>query len=763
MGLTYVPPMIQNGEKIVELQQEEVEKETEKWKMAVIMYVVRDTPSIGAVERFIAFKWNFVTKPKVYYRNEGYFVVKFSSIEERNEVLYSGPSTINSRPVITKAWAPDFDFEEEVLKTLPLWVKLPNLHLNCWGADSLSRIGSGLGTPIYADECTTKVERISYARILVEMDITRPLPMKITVKDPNGRKFEQAVTYDWKPVYCSTCLQLGHNCLNKTPMQQLEPKQTKQRQEWKPKEQNKPSTRNEGSQDTEARKQPETNQEITTDTQNHQHSQDTKEKWQEVRGKSAAKQSHVTTTEERLVMGNGFTALTRASTQQININTGRMEGGQCSRGRMEEAIFPDQICYDVGHMECRIWIVWEPNEVAYTTISYKPQYIHGEATLLASRQEFTFTAIYGLHTVDARKSLWADLLSWSHTQQKPWLCMGDFNAVLSEDDRSNGSPIQEWEVRDFKEFMLKAGMTEMRIVGRSFTRTNSHVFSRIDRVVVNSEWITKMPHLDAMVMNPYFSDHSPLCIKFGEEPQNFRPFRFFNHLADHKEFLQIVTNAWTGKETAQMSGIWRKLKAVKGELKKLNTTEFAAVDKKVKHARQQLQEIQEKIRNNYQQARLFEEEKGLKKQLEKWVNIEESIFKQKSKNQWLKLGDSNSAFFFANMKSRISQTKIRSLMTTTGEIVQTMEAIEKEIVDFYKELLGSSATALPAIHPRVMKEGKMLNRKQQLKLIEPVREEEVYNALKNIDDLKAPGCDRFNLFFFKKSWGIIGKEITKAV
>lgn len=285
---------------------------------------------------------------------------------------------------------------------------------------------------------------------------------------------------------------------------------------------------------------------------------------------------------------------------------------------------------------------------------------------MASRQEFTFTAIYGLHTVDARKSLWVDLLSWGHSQQRPWLCMGDFNTILSDDGRSNGNPIQEWEVRDFKEFMMKAGMTEMRTVGRNFTWTNSHVFSRIDRAVVHSEWITKMPHLDAMVMDPYFSNHFPLCVKFGEEPQNPRPFRFFNHLADHKEFLQIVTNVWTRKEIAQMPVIWKKLKEVKGELKKLNTTEFAAVDTKVKHARQQLKEIQERIRNNYLQTKLFEEEEEMKKRLEKWVNIEESIFNQKSRNQWLKLGDSNSAFFFANMKSRVSQNKIRSLMTATG-------------------------------------------------------------------------------------------------
>lgn len=56
--------------------------------------------------------------------------------------------------------------------------------------DSLSRIGSGRGNPIYADECKTKVEKISYPIILVEMDITKPLPTRITVKDPSDRQFE---------------------------------------------------------------------------------------------------------------------------------------------------------------------------------------------------------------------------------------------------------------------------------------------------------------------------------------------------------------------------------------------------------------------------------------------------------------------------------------------------------------------------------------------------------------------------------------------
>lgn len=151
----------------MELQQAEVEIATKKWKVAIILYVVGDTPSIGAVERFIAAQWNFVSKPKVYYHNDGYFVIRFNNLEERNEVRYSGPYMINNKPIITKAWPADFSFNDEVLKTIPVWVRLPNLPLNCWDIDSLSMIGSGLGNPIYADDCTKNVDRISYARILV--------------------------------------------------------------------------------------------------------------------------------------------------------------------------------------------------------------------------------------------------------------------------------------------------------------------------------------------------------------------------------------------------------------------------------------------------------------------------------------------------------------------------------------------------------------------------------------------------------------------
>ncbi|XP_060182466.1 uncharacterized protein LOC132612157 [Lycium barbarum] len=95
---------------------------------------------------------------------------------------------------------------------IPLWVKLPNLPLSCWGPKSLSRIANTLGTPICVDDCTSKLERVSYARLLIEMDATVALPNVIKVIDPHGEVFDQEVWCDWKLQYCPICCQISHLC-----------------------------------------------------------------------------------------------------------------------------------------------------------------------------------------------------------------------------------------------------------------------------------------------------------------------------------------------------------------------------------------------------------------------------------------------------------------------------------------------------------------------------------------------------------------------
>ncbi|KAK4714104.1 hypothetical protein R3W88_020011 [Solanum pinnatisectum] len=134
-----------------------------------------------------------------------------------NQILYPGPYTINNRPIILKPWTVNFDFNKEFPTKIPFWVKFSKLPMSCWGKGSLSQISSVIGVSIYADECTAKQTRISYARMLIEVNVTKPLPEKIVVMDPTGNKFEQEVFYDWKPKFCPKCSMVGHTCTKKMP------------------------------------------------------------------------------------------------------------------------------------------------------------------------------------------------------------------------------------------------------------------------------------------------------------------------------------------------------------------------------------------------------------------------------------------------------------------------------------------------------------------------------------------------------------------
>ncbi|KAM3216243.1 hypothetical protein P3L10_025684 [Capsicum annuum] len=226
--------------------------------------------------------------------------------------------------------------------------------------------------------------------------------------------------------------------------------------------------------------------------------------------------------------------------------------------------------------------------------------------------------------------------------------MGDYNVVANVHDRIVGSPVLE--------------------IGRNFTWTNSHVFSTIDRALVNSVWLQQMAQLEVLVMDPGFSDHSPFRVAF-QVPKHRDPksFKFLNCLAEHHQF------------------------------------------KPIKAARNHLAKLQEAMRTDHQPG-LFEQKRETRSDLEIWSLIGESKLKQKSRVNWLKLRDANNSFFLASIMNRVAQNSITQLISLSGSVLQNHVDIEKEITMFYRGLLGTAVTLLCAIDPSNIKMGPVLNR-----------------------------------------------------
>lgn len=166
-----------------------------------------------------------LNKPELFYHEEGYYIARFQSKEDMNKIFHAGQYSVNNRPMILKPWTPDFELNAEFLSEIPLRVTFPKLPMTYWSCNSLNRIASAIGVPFYADECTTKQTRISCARMLIQANVTKPLPMEVMICDGKGTQFQQAVEYDWKPEFCEECQQIGHRC---KPKQQAEPDQFEQ-------------------------------------------------------------------------------------------------------------------------------------------------------------------------------------------------------------------------------------------------------------------------------------------------------------------------------------------------------------------------------------------------------------------------------------------------------------------------------------------------------------------------------------------------------
>ncbi|KAH0674549.1 hypothetical protein KY284_025636 [Solanum tuberosum] len=90
--------------------------------------------------------------------------------------------------------------------------RFPGLPVGYWSIEALSKVASAVGRPLYTDQYTANVVKISYAKILIEVDVSQLLTEVIQIETTIGL-WEQQVDSEWKPKYCNESLGYGHTDL----------------------------------------------------------------------------------------------------------------------------------------------------------------------------------------------------------------------------------------------------------------------------------------------------------------------------------------------------------------------------------------------------------------------------------------------------------------------------------------------------------------------------------------------------------------------
>lgn len=80
------------------------------------------------------------------------------------------------------------------------------------GDKGIGKIASSIGKPVMTDECTDNELGVSYARVMIKVDIIIKLTESITIRRLTRTNIKQSVEYEWKPPFCKKCNKVGHQC-----------------------------------------------------------------------------------------------------------------------------------------------------------------------------------------------------------------------------------------------------------------------------------------------------------------------------------------------------------------------------------------------------------------------------------------------------------------------------------------------------------------------------------------------------------------------
>ncbi|KAL0322019.1 UNVERIFIED_CONTAM: hypothetical protein Scaly_2498300 [Sesamum calycinum] len=176
-----------------------------KLGFCLVCYIAGKFPGLKAL-RALSQSWG----ASFQLHDSNWLIFKFARAEDRQRILAGGPYFVYGRPLLLKTMPDCFEFKEDDISLTPIWATLPSLLLECWHPNALGKIGSWLGTPIAMDSLTMKMERVSYARIMVEVDASKKLVDHVEFILPNGVVRKQPIVYEYTPKFCSTCNCFGH-------------------------------------------------------------------------------------------------------------------------------------------------------------------------------------------------------------------------------------------------------------------------------------------------------------------------------------------------------------------------------------------------------------------------------------------------------------------------------------------------------------------------------------------------------------------------
>jgi hypothetical protein len=201
----------------------------------------------------------------------------------------------------------------------------------------------------------------------------------------------------------------------------------------------------------------------------------------------------------------------------------------------------------------------------------------------------------------------------------------------------------------------------------------------------------------------------------------------------------------------------RKQQNTKSALKKWNRDVFGHCQKRINDITEQLQKIQHKdcTEENYKSEVMLQSE------MNEWLLRSEMLWRQKSREMWLKDGDKNSKFFHLSTLIRRRRNSVDAIKSNSRDWITDKKEIKKVFLSNFIEQFSKEEVDFPCDLENLI--SPVISTEENESLCSIPTPQEIKKVVFEMYDLKAPGPDGLPALFYKKYWDVVGADVVKAV
>ncbi|XP_015944358.1 uncharacterized protein LOC107469503 [Arachis duranensis] len=312
-----------------------------------------------------------------------------------------------------------------------------------------------------------------------------------------------------------------------------------------------------------------------------------------------------------------------------------------------------------------------------------------EGVMLKNSFNCAFVLVYGAHGRDEKTHVWEELSYIAGLCQVPCCFLGDFNEILQVEERKDATSLPR-STEEFKVWVQDMHLVDLPLTDRKFTWFRGRSCSRIDRVLVNVEWLEEFPETRLRGGPRGLSDHCPIIVEDKKMRGGPRPFQSLDSWFTHDGFLSMVKEEWRGLGDVQFTD---KLKALTIPLGRWHKANFSEMDNKITRFEGEIKKVDDLVSNGVYDEMMEARRKALVTCCERWYVRKEVHWKQMSRSRHAKEMDKNTRYFHNIASARRRNNRI-DVLVVNGRQVRNQARIKIAIRDFYKNLYHQEASPL---------------------------------------------------------------------